>query len=1036
MFYEVSTKYLKRSSKRSILLALLTLLTTVFVILGVSMFMNSQKLLEQADETYTTLAMLECTSGYYPDETHFDKTTVESLKKLDLNRILSDEDVITVHDYQVILGCNEKQELNRNFNLPYYYRSIITFKVMYETQDGNYRCVLCDSYYGGKMAEGTMFGLSKEALSKNKDLKLEKDHIYLAHGDFRMEEQLRIFSPYEDCGIHGKNNPVEKMREFPIVDITDRMNYIETDDDKQYLEQIVDYYKVQQCSFKIGLTDQLMKHEDFYLGSIVIEEGRAWTEEEAANKKPVIVINRRLATVSELSVGDTIELGLHYSSDQTDFYNSYNPQEGFSQKETFTVIGIYNDRYVDTGVSAYIPDTVVKDKIDQIQYYIAGIEVKNGAGAEYLSRMESILPDGYRMNVYDEGYEQTVEPIYAMRFNSIIILILCFASALIVLFLFGTLFVMKQQETISVMTALGTKKRDMMRYLLSGAAIISLLGTLLGFVISLLLGKSVITYVYERTQQGRTFDNRYSILAMGMQKVFEGKIQISLAGAAVTALLLFTLTIIMCYIFSRTLIKQCAIFGGKENKKKTKTSQEKKVSTKKVKKVHFNYATPIGEIKFTAIERGKFVLRHAVRSIFRNRKMSGFMVILPSMITIFMTLFTQTISYYERSLNQAYDKFNVSAYYTNVSGEYLKATQVPEYMQEEVVNSGFVDKQYHSLEYKTEYVDVVKGEPGTKKFEESLHSVMETYEEVTKMPQTSFALERKVYHIFMMDDMIWTDDMNHTREFYMSAPPIMKYLDGYEKVFESCDADKEEYEVAFVTEEFLKKHNLRLGDHILLANYYIYTQDKRETYEAFHKVVKIVGTYVSTMKKNNIYVPCLDFSRLRTSTFVNYDLKNTRQLSKFRDNLEKIQITRVGYLGDTRVCMVINDKELIQAVSSYQNTINFMNTLRYVLFILIFIIGFVASYLSMRIRRQEMAIIRSLGSGTIKTFFLFFVEQSVTALTGTLVGLLVVIFLLKTITMVQLITVCLFAVVFLLGSGICIARMNRKNVLSILLVAE
>ncbi len=99
-------------------------------------------------------------------------------------------------------------------------------------------------------------------------------------------------------------------------------------------------------------------------------------------------------------------------------------------------------------------------------------------------------------------------------------------------------------------------------------------------------------------------------------------------------------------------------------------------------------------------------------------------------------------------------------------------------------------------------------------------------------------------------------------------------------------------------------------------------------------------------------------------------------------------------------------------------------------------IGFVSTYLSMRSRIQEMAIMRSLGTGSVRVFIMFLLEQMVLAAFGMLLGTGIASLYLGNVRANELIMVGIFFIFFMGGSIISIVKMNKNNVLEILTTAE
>ena len=57
------------------------------------------------------------------------------------------------------------------------------------------------------------------------------------------------------------------------------------------------------------------------------------------------------------------------------------------------------------------------------------------------------------------------------------------------------------------------------------------------------------------------------------------------------------------------------------------------------------------------------------------------------------------------------------------------------------------------------------------------------------------------------------------------------------------------------------------------------------------------------------------------------------------------------------------------------------------IFTLVVAIGFVVSYLLTKSRRAELAVMRSMGAGKLKTFFILFIEQLILCIFGAIIGI-------------------------------------------------
>jgi len=133
---------------------------------------------------------------------------------------------------------------------------------------------------------------------------------------------------------------------------------------------------------------------------------------------------------------------------------------------------------------------------------------------------------------------------------------------------------------------------------------------------------------------------------------------------------------------------------------------------------------------------------------------------------------------------------------------------------------------------------------------------------------------------------------------------------------------------------------------------------------------------------------------------------------------------------------IINDRLLKNATASVQNYIDFTSALYPIIYLLCAGIGFVVSYLLIRIRKPEFAIMRSLGTSRVVSFFVFFIEQGLLCLLGSVLGIVISVITTGQFSLFQVGTGLGYVGFYLVGSGLAIAAMNRVNVLQILTARE
>ncbi len=110
------------------------------------------------------------------------------------------------------------------------------------------------------------------------------------------------------------------------------------------------------------------------------------------------------------------------------------------------------------------------------------------------------------------------------------------------------------------------------------------------------------------------------------------------------------------------------------------------------------------------------------------------------------------------------------------------------------------------------------------------------------------------------------------------------------------------------------------------------------------------------------------------------DLQNLGELDDFKAQMKKLELDT----GDTR--LVINDSQLQTVTSQLKRQVRLLETLLPVLLALIAAIGFGSSFLLLRGRKREAAVLRSLGMRRIAVFGSFLFENLLQAVLGLLIG--------------------------------------------------
>lgn len=397
-----------------------------------------------------------------------------------------------------------------------------------------------------------------------------------------------------------------------------------------------------------------------------------------------------------------------------------------------------------------------------------------------------------------------------------------------------------------------------------------------------------------------------------------------------------------------------------------------------------------------------FVVIAVLRPLFRRRLRSLIVVVVSLVLVLFLNMYEHTILQHHETLNELYANIEVTGYIADSRGN-LDGLKVAYKIIRELESSGFVRQGSYTLR---------------------LPGIIGTWEEV--------------------DIARVTDTLNSPmlvgRNDIVALPQQLEFMDGYD---EEMFAGEEM--VCVVSHDFLAEHGLYIGAELMFTAIDIKKYPIEAQTDIGHATVplKIVGVYQSFISPAPIYCPLAIATRacrnMGTSLYISsasFTLQNTRELNQLRNMLLKMGFVspRTGSGSDNLgLSFTINDRLLKKAISSIENYIDFTKALYPIIYLLCAGIGFITSYLLIRIRKPEFAIMRSLGTSRVNSFFIFFVEQGLLCLLGTALGTAI---MAAAVDQFSLGTGLGYICLYLVGSGMAITMMNRTNVVEILTARE
>ncbi len=200
-------------------------------------------------------------------------------------------------------------------------------------------------------------------------------------------------------------------------------------------------------------------------------------------------------------------------------------------------------------------------------------------------------------------------------------------------------------------------------------------------------------------------------------------------------------------------------------------------------------------------------------------------------------------------------------------------------------------------------------------------------------------------------------------------------------------------------------------------------------YDGLYEELEIYGGEIpDDARYSNEYLA----DTINSATFL---MKNTQELSDFRDYLEDNDYSQIGSINRNRLAVVIEDKALMDAIESIDQHLAFMNIIRPVMLALSTVIGFILSYLLTRNRLHEFAVMRSLGTKRFHVYSAFFLEQLILFLLG-IVPVLIILLVNPAWIAYFGLNLIGFILLYALGIMIAIYLMSRAKILDILFIKE
>lgn len=1020
MIFRNSMRSIFRTIGKTALFTLLIFTLTLVLSLGVGVWSSVAQFLQDCNEYFTTVALVEYMGTSYPDDTITDLAMDHVLQSFDSAPFIEDP------------AAESWEETRRTFGyIDGFWRSdkyipgrgntvMVVGNVYYREEEDQYTALVMDVLYSEQARDDIL------VLIDGNFGEFEKDHYYLIFGEI-----YYLGSPLLNLRAATYDNAIAASLDLEVPNMID----ITSDDpgepyhipDDTIFQDVAETIQVTNNSVLVIETTDLESLLSFHQEETYLIDGRAFTPEEYAQSENVIVISEQVAARLEIGVGDTLMLSVAVS-DQPGIYNSYWAPTGFDYQEPYTVVGITNT-LLDKTWYVYIPKT---DKVPlsafPVGYTIGHAVIENEAAAEFYSRVEPALAERVKLTVYDQGYAAVAVPFQTILRVSKIVTGVTILVELAVIILFGFLYVYRQRDTAETMLYLGAGRRRVVSYFLFSAGLIGLVATAAGAVAGYTLHDRIIQLVKQVAERYSLFDPSFSNGNLSISRTLDFAPRLELAlflwvGAAV-----FILTMIASLAF---------VVGTFSSMRMGQRSQK----------------GPRKEGRTSGLPGGS--LKYAVLSIFRGGARTLVVPALAAVVVLFFGQLATTTLRYHQQLESIYDQTVIPGNFTAIKGKQISGLVLNAYDVFNLYHSGQIDSLTTSISKPYYYIGTSVRSDGIKLNIGPLY-----------VPSSGFAAESLEAEILRGPNLTAINDIRTSPEFLYSTTILMDFMDGFNESFLSLPTGDSRVYSALIPSAMLEEEGLSYGDTIRVA---VNERIRSEEYNARiyrHYDLKVIGSYEKQGATNTIYTPLAVFfdtsliwgeeqeaygpssgvfdpavpledthqEFLLTSTFnsAHFTVSNTRTLDAFKEYLIEYGYSQVQNINRIREFLVLDDAAFNNSVASVKQQIQYIDRLYPVLYVLVGVIALVTSYLLVVSRKMELAIMRGLGATELRTFFSFFLEQSLLCVFGTLFGFVIWQLIWGPPENFHLLLTAGFLVCYFLGSAISINIMNRANVLTIL----
>lgn len=418
-----------------------------------------------------------------------------------------------------------------------------------------------------------------------------------------------------------------------------------------------------------------------------------------------------------------------------------------------------------------------------------------------------------------------------------------------------------------------------------------------------------------------------------------------------------------------------------------------------------------------------YIIAYAFNRIKRDFKGCIALTLLSFSLVLFICILDDTIAKKELQLKEVYKNLDVECVVSNLRGTQTDNLNIPHYiltlfLSDETIYQGIKDPLPFSL-----YI---------KNLELKLSLKYEYLDEDEKV---------FIMNMSLADDLVGLTHTSADNSIAQESSTTITYFNNYNKsLFLSdeavCIVSTDVYQTLSKDDEGNCFVRLAVGD--FTARDEIFAEQR----------LKVVGTY--TGDSRTIYCPweiieelSIKITGVTHTDSLRFSIKDNHQIDNIKTLLTRY-FTNVDNSGALKehlgsnilthyeYAITVYDGTLNKTASILKDNIRVLEILRPIIIIISFLIGFVASFLFVRNRKPEFAVMRSLGTKKRMVFGEVFIEQFSLGIIGTTLGLMVYYVLYNFKIMPPWNNIAILLLCYMLGCSIVMFWIVNVKVMSIL----